>query len=205
MVSSSLAAASLPKNNGSFASWLARRRVIISLLLFTSLLLLDIFALQVRPRDIFDWRDPGTSLGELLLLAGLAIRSWAAGTLAKSQSLIRIGPYALVRNPLYLGSFLMMFGFCLLVHDWQSIWFIVGPIAAMYALVVRHEEAKLAQSFPHDWPAYAAATPRYLPRRWSAAALRGWTVKRWLANREQRTLIWSAIGLVGLMIWRRLA
>jgi protein-S-isoprenylcysteine O-methyltransferase Ste14 len=186
-------------------AWLVKRRLIITLLLFTSLVLLDMFVLQVRPRNILDWSDPGTIAGELLVLLGLAIRTWAAGTLAKCQSLIRTGPYALVRNPLYVGTFLMMFGFCTLVHDWQSIWFVIGPIAAMYALVVRHEESRLARWFPHDWAAYVSSTPRFLPRRWSAAALSGWSLGLWLRNREYQVLFWSAVALPGLMTWRYLA
>ncbi|HUE69350.1 MAG TPA: methyltransferase [Pirellulaceae bacterium] len=200
-----LHSADRPAVAGGSLAWLVRRRVIISLLLFTSLVLLDMFVLAVRPRDIFDWRDPGTVLGELLVLLGLAIRSWAAGTLAKCKSLIRTGPYAVVRNPLYVGSFLMMFGFCTLVHDWQTIWFVVGPIAALYWLAVRHEEAKLAELFPHDWPAYAAGTPRFVPLRWPAAAWRGWSGALWLRNREYRALLWSAISLAGLVAWRGLA
>lgn len=200
-----LHSADRPAAAGGWLARLVRRRVIISLLLFTSLVLLDMFVLAVRPRDIFDWRDPGTVLGEVLVLVGLAIRSWAAGTLAKCKSLIRIGPYALVRNPLYVGSFLMMFGFCTLVHDWQSIWFVIGPIAALYWLAVRHEETRLAQWFPHDWPLYAARTPRFVPLRWSTAALHGWSGALWLRNREYRALLWSAISLAGLVAWRGLA
>jgi protein-S-isoprenylcysteine O-methyltransferase Ste14 len=184
---------------------LARRRVIISLSLFTALVLLDMFVLGVRPRDIFNWRDPGTVLGLLMVILGLAIRSWAAGTLAKCQTLVRVGPYALVRNPLYVGSFLMMFGFCTLVHDWQSIWFVIGPIAAMYWLVVRHEEQRLAQWFPRDWSGYAASTPRFVPRSWPAAAWQGWSWSLWLRNREFRAVTWSAISLAGLVAWRRRA
>lgn len=189
-------------------SWqarLAQRRVAISLMLFTTLVLADMFLLGVRPRDIFNWSDPGTILGEVLVLAGLSIRSWAAGTLAKCKSLIHVGPYALVRNPLYVGSFLMMFGFCALVHDWQSIWFIVGPIAAVYWLQVRQEETNLAQWFPAQWPPYAASTPRFVPRRWTAAALHGWSLRLWAYNREYQALLASAAGMAGLAIWRAVA
>lgn len=200
-----LTAADRPAAAGGSLAWLVRRRVIISLLLFTSLVLLDMFVLSVRPRDIFDWRDPGTVFGEILVVIGLAIRSWAAGTLAKCKSLIRVGPYALVRNPLYVGSFLMMFGFCALVQDWQTIWFVVGPVAAVYWLAVRHEESKLAQWFPHDWADYMASTPRFVPLRWSAAAWHGWSGALWLRNREYRTLLWSAVSLAGLIAWRNLA
>lgn len=198
----------LPDQSPAGGSWQAavtKRRVAISLFLFTSLIVVDMFVLHVLPRNILDWSNAGTVIGELLLSAGLAIRTWAAGTLQKSKSLIRQGPYALVRNPLYVGSFLMMFGFCTLIHDWHSIWFIVGPIAALYWLQVRHEETKLAQWFPDEWADYAATTPRFIPRRLSAAALEGWSLTLWVHNREYQALIWSLVSLAGLMVWRALA
>ena len=186
----------------SWETWLTERRIPLSVLLFATLVLADMFLLGVRPRDVLDWHDLGTVLGEALVLVGLALRTWAAGTLAKGTALTRSGPYSLVRNPLYVGSFLMMFGFCTLVHDWQSIWFIVGPIAAIYWLQVRQEERKLAARFPDEWPLYAEATPRFLPRRFPGAGLREWSLRLWVRNREYQALLASAAAMGGLAIWR---
>ena len=49
-------------------------------------------------------------IGGLLAFAGGTIRIWAAGHIEKGKSLAQGGPYALTRNPLYLGSFLMALG-----------------------------------------------------------------------------------------------
>lgn len=187
---------------GTWQALLIKRRVPITVTVFTLLVLADMFLLGVRPRNIFDFSDAGTVIGELLLLSGLAIRTWAAGTLRKSESLIRIGPYALVRNPLYLGSLLLMCGFCTLVHDWLAMWLAVVPIVALYWVQVRHEEAKLAKWFPEDWAEYAATTPRFVPRRLSPSAWQGWSVAQWTSNREYQALVAAAIALVGLVIWR---
>ena len=43
-------------------------------------------------------------------LIGLAVRAWAAGHLAKNQTLAASGPYAYTRNPLYLGTLLVAAG-----------------------------------------------------------------------------------------------
>lgn len=181
---------------------LANRRVPISLAVFTTLVLADMFLLGVRPRDIFDFSSPGTVIGELSLLAGLVIRSWAAGTLAKDQSLIRVGPYALLRNPLYLGSLLMLCGFCTLVGEWLVTWLAVVPIVALFSVQVRLEERKLAKRFPDEWPDYAATTPRLIPRRFSSSALGGWSLARWVRNGEYQAPLASLVALGGLVIWR---
>ena len=46
-------------------------------------------------------------------VCGLLLRAWAAGHVRKDQSLTTCGPYAFVRNPLYLGTLLVAAGFAL--------------------------------------------------------------------------------------------
>ena len=82
--------------------------------------------LRTQPIMPFNLNQFGSVLGTGMALAGLAIRSWAAGTLHKMKELTRSGPYAMVRNPLYVGSFFMMFGFCALIADAHTIWIIAG-------------------------------------------------------------------------------
>src|SRR5271157_1855327 len=63
---------------------------------------------------VFAWfsHPTGRSLefGLPVSLAGLALRAWAAGCLAKNQQLASGGPYAYTRNPLYLGTLLVAGG-----------------------------------------------------------------------------------------------
>lgn len=89
-----------------FYHLLVRRRVPISLILFTLILategVLGIGWHHVNLRsDIFF----GAAVAVVLL--GVGIRSWAAGTIRKNSELATSGAYSLCRHPLYLGSFLM--------------------------------------------------------------------------------------------------
>jgi protein-S-isoprenylcysteine O-methyltransferase Ste14 len=47
---------------------------------------------------------PGIWIGMILILLGESIRIWAAGHLQKNEVLTVTGPYAYVKNPLYIGS-----------------------------------------------------------------------------------------------------
>ncbi|HCJ66451.1 MAG TPA: isoprenylcysteine carboxylmethyltransferase family protein, partial [Elusimicrobia bacterium] len=67
-----------------------------------------VYVLLVRPTSLFL-----LVVGIEIAFFGLLIRFWAAGYLRKSEELCISGPYAYVRHPLYLGSFLLGFGFCL--------------------------------------------------------------------------------------------
>ncbi|MEP6960842.1 MAG: isoprenylcysteine carboxylmethyltransferase family protein, partial [Acidobacteriota bacterium] len=48
--------------------------------------------------------------GLALALAGLLLRAWAAGHLEKNQALAESGPFAYVRNPLYIGTLITAAG-----------------------------------------------------------------------------------------------
>ncbi|MDP6959084.1 MAG: methyltransferase, partial [Planctomycetota bacterium] len=51
-----------------------------------------------------------------LLVVGLSLRIWATGHLQKNQVLTVTGPYAYVKNPLYVGTFLCLAGLCILAQ-----------------------------------------------------------------------------------------
>ena len=181
---------------------LVQRRVPVSLVLFTSLVLLDIFVFGSRPRDVLDFKQPLVLIAELLIAAGLALRGWAAGTLRKQRQLATRGPYAWIRHPLYAGSFLMMVGFCTLIHDPLTIWIVVGPIAWLYWQAVRSEEQQMQKLFPDVWPQYAAAVPRFIPRRMISPWVAEWSLVQWLHNSEYQALLGSLAALAGLKLWQ---
>lgn len=73
------------------------------------------------------------------------------------------GPYQYVRHPQYLGFILVMFGFVL---QWPTLVTVVTfPILlVVYVRLAHREEAAVAREFGSKWEAYAAATPRWIPR-----------------------------------------
>ena len=58
-------------------------------------------------------------MGKPIWVAGLALRAWAAGHLAKNQRFAVSGPYAYVRNPLYLGTLLVATGLVIAAQRWE--------------------------------------------------------------------------------------
>ena len=110
-----------------FTAFLIRRRILISGILFGLMIARDV-AYGPKPHDLFNVRDPLSVLGVLLVFGGLALRSWSAGILHKNAELTTSGPYGLIRNPLYVGSFMMMCGFCTLIGNPVNFLFILGPV-----------------------------------------------------------------------------
>src|SRR5215475_2519961 len=102
------------------------------------------------------------ALSLILVIPGVWLRAYASGYVKKNTELTVTGPYAFTRNPLYLGSMLIAFGFALAS---RSLWIalaLVALFAIIYIPVIRSEEAFLRSKFG-DFDAYAARVPRLLP------------------------------------------
>jgi len=181
--------------------FLTRRRILLSLLLFVGLIAEDV-AFGSKPHDVLDYRDPFSVLGTLLVMSGLALRSWSVGILRKDRELTMTGPYRLIRNPLYVGSFMMMFGFCAIIGDRENIWFVLGPVLLLYIVKVRQEERSLANLFPQQWPEYYRQTPRFLPRIGLVNLKADWSGAQWMRSREYQAVAATALALVALKIWQ---
>ena len=114
----------------------------------------------------------------LPVAAGCAWRSWAAGYLLKGKRVALGGPYAYVRNPLYLGSFVLGLGFCgILMRDPPplSSWILwvlyVLSYGVVYPAKIRAEESELRLALGADYERYAAQVPRFIPCHGHVAGL----------------------------------
>lgn len=108
------------------------------------------------------------ALGLPVSLAGLALRAWAAGNLAKDSTLATTGPYSLVRNPLYLGTSGAAAGFAIASASWPLALLFAAVFLLIYLPVIELEEQHLRDIFA-DFPAFAARVPRLLPKlAWTA-------------------------------------
>jgi protein-S-isoprenylcysteine O-methyltransferase Ste14 len=115
------------------------------------------FLWLARPSWIF------LALSVVLVIPGLWLRGYASGYVKKNTEVTMTGPYAYTRNPLYLGSMLIAFGFGLAA---RSIWIaiaLVALFAVIYIPVIRSEEAFLRSKFT-GYDEYVRRVPRLIPR-----------------------------------------
>jgi len=107
------------------------------------------------------WQPIAWSL--LLVLPGLWLRGYAAGYVKKNSELTMTGPYAHVRNPLYLGSILIAAGFAVALMSWPFAVALVVFFLLIYVPVIASEERFLRGEFlEFEW--YCARVPRLIPR-----------------------------------------
>jgi protein-S-isoprenylcysteine O-methyltransferase Ste14 len=99
----------------------------------------------------------------VLVLPGLWLRGYASGYVKKNAELATTGPYAHTRNPLYLGSMLIAFGFAAAAASWAILAALAALFVAIYIPTIQSEEAYLRGHFT-GFDAYARTVPRLLPR-----------------------------------------
>lgn len=126
-------------------------------------------------------------------ILGLMLRGWATGHLEKNIRLAESGPYAYVRNPLYLGTLLVAAGFVVATRRWLLAMLFAAVFLLIYLPVVELEEQHLAELFP-DFRAYVQRVPGFWP---TFRAKRTGQPFRWdlyVRNREYQALLGFLLG-----------
>lgn len=149
-------------------------------------------------RALPDW--PSLMEGSVGIVLGLALRAWASGHLRKNAEVTRSGPYAYVRNPLYLGSLLVAAGFAVAARD---VWLAVAMLVfflGVYLPVIFSEEEWLRANFP-AFEEYARRVPRLWPRfRSAGAAPGGFSRELYLQHREYNAVLGAVAMLAALVV-----
>jgi hypothetical protein len=137
----------------------------------------------------------------ILVVPGLWLRAYASGYVKKNAELTTTGPYAHTRNPLYLGSMLIAFGFAGAAASWIIAVALGVLFAVIYVPTIQSEESYLRAHFP-GFEEYARHVPRLLPRPTPARMQSGssgrFSVDLWRKHREYNSLIGAAAIYVAL-------
>lgn len=118
------------------------------------------------------WLAP---LGIALMVAGAALTVACLATFVvrgygtpapfdPPRSFVASGPYAWVRNPMYLGAFLLLAGYALCAASFAALLVAFALLAAAWLFVRVYEEPSLERRFGESYRAYRRVTPRWIPR-----------------------------------------
>lgn len=133
-----------------------------------------VFLLIVSLPNIFFRNDKATSfnviaqiigitfivLGQILRVSSRGFKSEHSGN---GRLLIQGGPYALVRNPMYLGILLIGLGIILMLFKWWVACIFLLVFIARYLMLIFAEEKKLSALFSKEHQDYRKRVPRILP------------------------------------------
>jgi protein-S-isoprenylcysteine O-methyltransferase Ste14 len=139
------------------------------------------------------------AIGLPVSILGLALRAWAAGHLEKNTTLADGGPYAHVRNPLYIGTLLTAAGLVIASRRWELGVLFAAVFLLIYLPVVELEEQHLRKLFP-AYDAYAQRVPKLLPRLGGSRSKRfRWSV--YMKNQEYQALLGFLAG-AAVLVWK---
>jgi protein-S-isoprenylcysteine O-methyltransferase Ste14 len=156
-------------------------------------------------------------VGLLIVLIGEGIRLWGASIIGSETRttgqvggtyLITTGPFAYVRNPLYLGNLFLYLGIGIMSNALFP-WFVIVAVALFfiqYYLIVTLEEEYLAKTFGLAFEEYVGRVRRFVPHLRKYHASSGTRIigdfERGLRS-EKRTLqalVLISLGLV--VLWQ---
>ncbi|HEY3176353.1 MAG TPA: isoprenylcysteine carboxylmethyltransferase family protein [Candidatus Polarisedimenticolia bacterium] len=155
-------------------------------------------------------------LGLIPVALGQILRVWAAGHLVKNKRLTTTGPYAYVKNPLYLGAITIVMGFCIvgmppwnLQPTWRDPRFVLYLIflAAFFLYYMprkmKIEGDRLRAIYGEAYTRYEKEVPDMIPRLTPYRSGDDW---RWswahtVDNSEHGTIMSLVVGL-GLILLR---
>jgi len=132
------------------------------------------------------------SLAAILCAAGIVVRSWASThcnyAQGKGKHLALTGPYALARNPLYIGNLIIIAG-----ATFASALAWLVPVTVLWAWAVYatvsllYEEPRLLRWYGEEYRRYRLAVPAWIPER-IGGALMGPLSRRALLSESLRVL-----------------
>lgn len=139
-------------------------------------------------------------IGLPISVLGLWLRAWATGHLAKDTQLARSGPYAYIRNPLYVGTLIVSAGILIAARDALLAIIFILAFLLIYLPVIELEEQHLRDIFP-GYAAYADEVNRFIPiSKWRGAQLRfSWAL--YLRNEEYKALLGFLLATAWL-VWK---
>ena len=152
-------------------------------------------------------------IGVPFIVVGELLRVWAVGyagastrarTLGAARDLVTTGPYSYVRNPLYLGNFLLSLGVCLLANVYWLVAVLVIGYFCQYLPIIAVEEAYLLESCGSVYQTYQEQVPRFIPqfRSYPDPSPHDFSFARAIKS-EKRTLT-AIICVIGLIFARQI-
>ena len=152
------------------------------------------------------WNELFNFSGVVLVLFGFLFRVCARGhkeeKSSQGRSLVKDGPYALIRNPMYFGTLLIGIGTTVILFQFWTIFLFLAVFLLIYIPQVRKEEALLAAMFKEEYQEYSKAVPGYFPRIRPLLNFRKYLdLKLSWVKKELSSFIFTLITILAIEIW----
>jgi protein-S-isoprenylcysteine O-methyltransferase Ste14 len=107
----------------------------------------------------------GGALALWCILTFVAVGKGTPAPFDPPRKLVIRGPYRFVRNPMYIGAVLAIWGGSLFYRSLSLLGYGVAFLLATHVFVIRYEEPTLARLFGEEYSAYRSRVARWFPHR----------------------------------------
>jgi len=106
----------------------------------------------------------GAGLALWCIVTFVAIGRGTPAPFDPPRRLVVVGPYRLVRNPIYLGAALALAGAALFYQSWALLGYCVAFAIMAHLFVVTYEEPYMRDTFGSPYVRYCGQVQRWWPR-----------------------------------------
>ena len=161
-----------------------------------------------------EWEDDFIvwPLGIIIILVGALIRLWATKHIGrrmpwmkkKGKILIKTGPYAIVRNPLYIGNIIIATGLSIFSELIWIVPLIILYLFILYHLVALFEEKKLLKRWGTEYSTYLSEVPRWIPNLKGLNLAKSGGFKWWDAIRAEIPSVYVCLLAIFIFMMKEL-
>lgn len=171
----------------------------------SQLFVILLFILVILTGNYWETRAP--LMSAVLFLTGIALagigsmgRLWCLIYLAgyKENTLVRVGPYSLTRNPLYFFSLIGALGVGFATETFTIPLLVMMSFTLYYPSVIKAEEMRLRELHNDEFDKYMEKVPRFFPQVENFVEPEDYVIKPCLFRKNIFDALWF-IWLIGIL------
>jgi protein-S-isoprenylcysteine O-methyltransferase Ste14 len=141
---------------------------------------------EPSPKSVF--------IGFFFIIAGMFFRGWSSGYINKDDELATQGPFALTRNPLYFGNFILGIGIAIAGNNicCYTIFLVYYLLFFPFLMVIEHKRMK--KKFGKQYEEWAKKSNSFFPKiKIKKFYKQGFNISFYMKNREYKVLYFSLL------------
>ena len=138
-------------------------------------------------------------IGFFFIIAGMFFRAWSSGYLNKDNELATQGPFALTRNPLYFGNFILGVGIAIAGNNicCYTIFLVYYLLFFPFLMVV--EKKRMKKKFGERYEKWAKNSNSFFPKI-KKIGKQGFNISFYMKNREYKVLYFSLFVIAAFVL-----
>ncbi len=148
--------------------------------------------------------EPGPQsvfIGFFFIIAGMFFRGWSSGYINKEGGdLATQGPFALTRNPLYFGNFILGVGIAIAGNNiyCYAIFLVYYLLFFPFLMVIEHKRMK--KKFGKQYEEWAKNSYSFFPLKIKKFDKQGFNISFYMKNREYKVLYFSLFVIAAFVL-----